>query len=229
LLEAYGGYGIVSGYSFDSGLLCFLDKGGVYAYAAIRGGGEKGSNWHRDGKGLKKMNSFNDFIDAAEYLINEKYTSSAKLGITGASNGGLLIGAVITLRPDLFKVAIPRVGVYDMLNYESFTAGIYWKNEYGNVEKEKDFKNLLSYSPLHTIKPKSNYPTMLIMTGKNDDRVVPSHSYKFAAKLQNNEGQTNPIYLRTSDGSGHYGKTNYKEAVEEEALFYSFLLYHLNN
>lgn len=229
LLEAYGGYGIVSGYSFDPGLLCFLDKGGVYAYAAIRGGGEKGRNWHRDGKRLKKMNSFNDFIDAAEYLIKEKYTSPAKLGITGASNGGLLIGAVITLRPDLFKVAIPKVGVYDMLNYDSFTAGTYWKDEYGNVENEKDFKNLLSYSPLHNVKPKVNYPTTLIITGENDDRVVPSHSYKFAAKLQNNEGQTNPVYLRTSSGSGHFGKANYKEAVEEEALFYSFLLYHLNN
>ena len=175
------------------------------------------------------MNSFNDFIDAAEFLIKENYTSSAKLGITGASNGGLLIGAVMTLRPDLFTVAIPKVGVFDMLNYDSLTAGTYWKSEYGDVEKEKDFKNLLSYSPFHNIKPKVNYPTTLIMTGENDDRVVPSHSYKFAAKLQNNEGQKNPVYLRTSSDSGHFGKANYKEAVEERALFFSFLLYHLSN
>lgn len=229
LLEAYGGYGTVSGYSFKSGLLCFLDKGGVYAYAGIRGGGVKGRDWYIDGKGLKKMNSFNDFIDAAEFLIKENYTSPAKLGITGASNGGLLIGAVMTLRPDLFKVAIPKVGVFDMLNFDSFTAGTYWKDEYGNVENEKDFKNLLSYSPLHNVKPKINYPTTLIITGENDDRVVPLHSYKFAAKLQNNEGQINPIYLMINSDAGHSGKTKYKEAVEEKAFFYSFLLYHLEN
>ena len=229
LLEAYGGSGKVSGYSFNSGLLCFLDKGGVYAYAGIRGDGVKGRDWYIDGKGLKKMNSFNDFIDAAEFLIKENYTSPAKLGITGGSNGGLLIGAVMILRPDLFKVAIPNVGIFDMLNFDSFTAGTYWKDEYGNVENEKDFKNLLSYSPLHNVKPKINYPTTLIITGENDDRVVPLHSYKFAAKLQNNEGQINPIYLMINSDAGHYGKTDYEGSVEEKAFFYSFLLYHLEN
>jgi prolyl oligopeptidase len=229
LLEAYGGYGTVSGPTFDSGLLCFLDQGGVYAYAEIRGGGEKGKKWHRDGSRLNKINSFNDFIDAAEFLIKEKYTSSSKLAISGASNGGLLVGAVITMRPDLFKVAIPKVGVFDMLNFDSFTAGTYWKNEYGNINNEIDFKNLISYSPLHNIKQSTNYPITLIITGENDDRVVPSHSYKFAAKLQNNEAQTNPIYLHTLSDAGHSGKVIYKDYVEEEAMFYSFLLYHLKN
>ena len=229
LLKAYGGFGVVSGPNYDTGLLYFLEQGGVYAFAEIRGGGEKGLKWHKDAVGLKKMNSFNDFIDAAEFLIKENYTSPAKLGITGASNGGLLIGAVMTQRPDLFKVAIPKVGVFDMLNFDSFTAGTYWKDEYGNVENEKDFKNLLSYSPYHNIKPKTNHPTTLIITGENDDRVVPLHSYKFAAKLQNNEGQINPIYLMINSDSGHYGKTDYEGSVEEKAFFYSFLLYHLEN
>lgn len=228
LLTAYGGYGVVSSPSFSSALLCFLEKGGVFAYAELRGGGEKGLKWHRDGKGMKKMNTFNDFIDAAEFLIREKYTSPSKLGITGGSNGGLVVGVAMTQRPDLFKVAIPYVGVFDMTKFSDFTAGTYWKGEYGNLEDEEQFNYIYSYSPYHNIKKDANYPISLVITGKNDDRVLPFHSYKFAAKLQNNEGQKNPVYLKTEYNSGHSGKSsNYSSRVEERAEFYSFLMYHL--
>ena len=228
LLSAYGGYGMVSSPSFSSALLCFLEKGGVFARAEIRGGGEKGLKWHKDGKGLKKMNTFNDFIDAAEFLIKEKYTSSSKLAITGGSNGGLVVGVAMTQRPDLFKVAIPEVGVFDMTKFSDYTAGTYWKNEYGDVANEESFNYIYSYSPYHNIKKEIDYPITLITTGVNDDRVLPFHSYKFAAKLQNNEGQKNPIYLKTGYNAGHSGKSsNYQEFVKERAEFYSFLLYHL--
>lgn len=228
LLSAYGGYGLVSRYYFNSALLCFLEKGGVFAYAEIRGGGEKGLKWHKEGKGSKKMNTYNDFIDAAEFLIKEKYTSSSKLAITGGSNGGLVVGVAMTQRPDLFKVALPNVGVFDMVKFSDYTAGTYWKTEYGDVEKEEDFKYLYSYSPYHNIKNGVNYPITLVITGENDDRVLPFHSYKFAAKLQNNEGQKNPIYLKTEHNAGHSGKvSNYNEQVKGKAEFYSFLMYHL--
>jgi prolyl oligopeptidase len=229
LLEAYGGFGVVSSPNYDTGLLYFLDKGGVYACAEIRGGGEKGEKWHEDGMGLKKMNSFNDFIDAAEYLIKEKYTSPNKLGITGASQGGLLVGVAITQRPDLFKVAIPKVGAFDMINFDLFTVGKYHYKEYGNVKKELDFKNLLSYSPYHNVKKDVNYPTTLIITSENDDRVPPLHSYKFAAALQNRIAQKNNIYLKVTKKAGHYGDySTYEKRLKEKAEFYSFLMYHLN-
>lgn len=229
LLSAYGGFGNISGPRYDTGLLYFLEKGGVYAYAEIRGGGEKGLKWHTEGKGLKKMNTFNDFIDAAEFLIREKYTSPNKLAITGASQGGLLVGVAMTQRPELFKVVVPKVGIYDMAKFGDYTAGKFWKDEYGNVENKQEFEALIKYSPYHNIKEDVNYPITLIITSENDDRVVPLHSYKFAAKLQNRAAQKNPIYLRTSKKSGHYGKnSNYNDAVEETADFYSFLLYHLN-
>lgn len=228
LLSAYGGYGSVTSPHFDSALLCFLDKGGIFARAEIRGSGEKGLKWHRDGKGLKKMNTFNDFIDAAEFLIKEKYTSPSKLAITGGSHGGLVVGVAMTQRPDLFKVALPDVGVFDMVKFEEFTVGKYSVDEFGSVSNVEDFKNLYSYSPYHNIKPNVDYPITLIITGENDDRAVPFHSYKFAAKLQNNEGQKNPIYLKTEYKAGHSGKiSNYQEFVQERAEFYSFLMYHL--
>jgi prolyl oligopeptidase len=229
ILEAYGGFGIVSEQNYDASLLCFLEKGGVYAFAEIRGGGERGLKWHKDGMGLKKMNSFNDFIDAAEYLINEKYTSSEKLAITGASNGGLVVGVVMTQRPELFKVAVPNVGVFDMLNFNQYTVGKYHFNEYGNPENKADFENLLTYSPFYCIKENVNYPTTLIITSENDDRAVPMHSYKFAARLQNRTAQKNPIYLKTLDNSGHNGKvSSFNNYFEERANFYDFILYHLN-
>jgi prolyl oligopeptidase len=229
LLEAYGGFGVVSGPSYDVGLLHFLEKGGVYAFAEIRGGGEKGTKWHKDGRGLKKMNSFNDFIDAAEFLIHEKYTSSEKLAISGASNGGLVVGVAMTQRPDLFKVAVPKVGVFDMIKFEQYTIGKFHLDEYGNPKNEDEFKALLAYSPYHNIKEDINYPTTLIITSENDDRVPPIHSYKFVAKLQNRSSQKNPIYLQVNDKAGHYGKvSNYENSVRKDAEFYSFIWEHLN-
>lgn len=229
LLEAYGGFGSVSGPSYDVGLLHFLEKGGVYAFAEIRGGGEKGRKWHKDGRGLKKMNSFNDFIDAAEFLISEKYTSSSKLAISGASNGGLVVGVAMTQRPDLFKVAVPKVGVYDMIKFEQYTIGKFHLDEYGNPEIEEEFNALLNYSPYHKIKEGVNYPTTLIITSENDDRVPPVHSYKFAARLQNRTAQKNPIYLQVKSNAGHYGKiSSYEKSVQADAEFYSFVWEHLN-
>ncbi|WP_395073983.1 prolyl oligopeptidase family serine peptidase [Flavobacterium sp.] len=229
LLEAYGGFGIVSSNYYDTGLLYFLEKGGVFAYAEIRGGGEKGEKWHEDGMGLKKMNCFNDFIDAAEYLIKEKYTSPNKLAITGGSQGGLLVGVAMTKRPELFKVAIPKVGVFDMAIFKKYTAGKYWLQEYGNVENEKDYNYLLNYSPFQNVKKEIKYPTTLIITSENDDRVPPLHSYKFAAALQNSITQKNTIYLKTTKKAGHYGNSStYEKRMNEKAEFYSFLMYHLN-
>lgn len=230
LLRAYGGFGSVSSPSFSSGLLCFLENGGVFAYAEIRGGGEKGLKWEKDGKNLKKMNSFNDFIDAAEYLIKEKYTSPDKLAINGGSYGGLVVGVAMTKRPELFKVAIPEMGALDMIKFDKYTVGRYHLDEFGNPENKAEFDNLLSYSPYHNIDEKTNYPLTLIITSENDDRVPPLHSYKFAARLQNREAQKNPIYLQTLEDSGHYGKiSTYNDTIKSESDFYSFLLYHLNN
>jgi prolyl oligopeptidase len=229
LLKAYGGFGVVSSPNYDTGLLYFLEKGGVFAYAEIRGGGEKGEKWHEDGMGLKKMNCFNDFIDAAEYLIKEKYTSPNKLAITGASQGGLLVGVAMTKRPDLFKVVIPKVGAFDMINFDQFTVGNYHYKEYGNIKNEADFINLLNYSPYHNVKKEVNYPITLIITSENDDRVPPLHSYKFAASLQNRTGQKNPIYLKVIKKAGHYGDSStYEKYLNEKAEFYSFLMYYLN-
>jgi prolyl oligopeptidase len=229
LLEAYGGFGLVSEPNYDSALLYFLEKGGVFCFAEIRGGGEKGLKWHKEAIGLKKMNSFNDFIDVAEYLIKEKYTSSQKLAISGGSYGGLVVGVAMTQRPDLFKVVIPKVGVFDMLKFDQYTVGGYHRDEFGSPETKTDFENLYSYSPYHNIKENVNYPTTLIITSENDDRVPPFHSYKFAARLQNRATQKNPVFLKTIDESGHYGKiSNYKSYQEDKAEFYDFLLYHLN-
>lgn len=229
LLKAYGGFGKVSGPNYDTGLLYFLEKGGVFAYAEIRGGGEKGKKWHLKGKGLNKMNTFNDFIDAAEFLIREKYTSPNKLAITGGSQGGLLVGVAMTQRPDLFKVVIPEVGVFDMVEFGKYTIGKFHYDEYGNPQNESEFKSLMAYSPYHNIKEDVNYPTCLIITSENDDRVPPFHSFKFAARLQNRAAQKNPVYLQTQSNSGHYGKvSNYKNRTASNAEFFDFLLFHLN-
>ncbi len=229
LLRAYGGFGKISAPNFSAGLVYFLEKGGVFAFAEIRGGGDKGLKWHNDGKGLKKRNSFNDFIDAAEFLIKEKYTSNNKLAINGGSYGGLVVGVALTQRPDLFKVAIPEMGVFDMVNFDQYTVGKYHLDEYGNPENKEEFNSLLSYSPYYNIKEEVNYPTTLIITSENDDRVPPLHSYKFAAKLQNRAAQKNPIFLKTLSDSGHFGKVaTYADYIKEEAEFYSFLLYYLN-
>ena len=229
LLRAYGGFGKVNSPSYSSGLIYFLEKGGVFAYAEIRGGGEKGLKWHNDGKGLKKMNSFNDFIDAAEFLIKEKYTSQERLAISGGSYGGLVVGVAMTQRPDLFKLVIPKMGVFDMAKFDQFTVGKYHLEEYGNPENKEEFNSILSYSPYYNVKENVNYPTTLLITSENDDRVAPLNSYKFAAKLQNRVAQKNQIFLKTLSGSGHYGKVaTYTDYVKEEAEFYGFLLFYLN-
>lgn len=229
LLEAYGGFGNISSPDFESGLLYFLEKGGIYAFAEIRGGGEKGINWHKDGKGIKKINGFNDFIDAAEFLIREKYTSSNKLGISGGSHGGLVVGVAMTQRPDLFKVAIPVAGVFDMAKYNLFTTGQYHLDEFGNPDNKPEYEALLTYSPYHNIKEDVNYPTTLILAGENDDRVTPFQSYKFAAKLQNRAAQKNPVYINVLKKAGHNGRgQTYDGRIESQSEYFSFLLYHLN-
>lgn len=227
LLEAYGGFGMISGTKYDNGILHFLDKGGVYAYAEIRGGGEKGISWHLNGSGKNKINGLNDFIDASEYLIKEKYTNPKKLAITGASHGGLVVGYALTERPDLYCLALPEVGVFDMVNAHKYTVGKYHLDEYGNPEIEDDFKKIINFSPLHKIKPDVNYPATIIFTADNDDRVPPFHSYKFAASLQNREAQKNPVFLITKKNLGHYGGNTYQKKVLEDAEFYDYLIYYL--
>ena len=229
LLEAYGGFGAVSQPHYDNGLVYFLNSGGVYAYAEVRGGGEKGVQWHRQGMRLKKINTLNDFIDAAQYLIKQNYTSANRLGITGASQGGLLVGAALVQHPELFKVALPKVGVYDMANFHQYTVGRFHFDEYGDPDDPKEFAAMMEYSPYHNIMENVNYPTTLIITSDNDDRVPPVHSYKFAAMLQGRPAQKNAVYLKTRLDSGHNGvTTSHEDRLAEKSDFYSFLLYHLN-
>ncbi|NOZ48147.1 MAG: S9 family peptidase [Chlorobi bacterium] len=228
LLKAYGGFGIISSPSFDPGIVHFLKEGGIFVFANIRGGGDKGTEWANQGRGIYKQNSFNDFIAAAEYLIKNNYTTPGKLAITGASNGGLVVGVAMTQRPDLFKVAVPVVAPFDMIRFEKFTIGHFHADEYGSVKDSAGFKRLLAYSPLHNIKENINYPATLIMTSDNDDRVPPLHSYKFAAKLQNRNAQKNPVLLRVEKNAGHYGATSsFKKQLKEEADMYDFILYNL--
>ncbi|WP_116790223.1 prolyl oligopeptidase family serine peptidase [Flavobacterium psychrotrophum] len=228
LLEAYGGFGSISDRDYDNGIIYFMKNGGVYAYAEVRGGGDKGQQWHRDGMRLKKINTLNDFIDGARFLIDQQYTSPNRLGITGGSQGGLLIGSALVQHPELFKVAIPKVGVYDMAKFHQYTIGRFHYDEYGDPEVAAEFNAMMEYSPYHNIKEDVNYPTTLIITSDNDDRVPPVHSYKFAARLQNRKAQTNPVFLKTRLDSGHYGVlTNYEDRIEEKSEFYSFLMYHL--
>lgn len=228
ILHAYGGFGAIVGPSFDPGIVHFLSEGGIYAFASIRGGGDKGKEWAYGGRGDQKQNSFDDFIAAAEYLIKNNYTSPGKLAITGGSNGGLVVGVAMTQRPELFKVAVPKVAPFDMIRFENFTIGHYHADEYGSVKDSAGFYNLLSYSPLHNIKEDVNYPATLIMTSDNDDRVPPLHSYKFAASLQNRKAQKNPILLRVEKGAGHQGAVkSFKSQIKEEADEYDFILYNL--
>jgi prolyl oligopeptidase len=201
-MYGYGGFNISETPNFSATRIMFLENGGVYALACIRGGGEYGEKWHRAGMQLNKQNVFDDFISGAEYLIREKYTSSGKLAIQGGSNGGLLVGAVINQRPELFKVALPAVGVMDMLKYHKFTIGWAWVTDYGSSDDSIHFKNLYSYSPLHNIS-KQNYPATFITTSDHDDRVVPLHSYKYAATLQEKNTGENPVLLSVETDAGH--------------------------
>lgn len=228
LLCAYGGFGKISTPKFNPGIVYFIEKGGVFAYANVRGGGDLGKDWAKAGRRLNKQNSIDDFNAAAEYLIKEAYTKPEKLACKGSSHGGLLVAAAAIQRPDLYAVAIPNVGVTDMLRFEKFTVGNFHINEFGTVSDSLDFINLRSYSPLHNIKEDVNYPAMLVMTSENDDRVPPFHSYKFVAELQNRKAQTNPILLRVEKNAGHNGASNYSARIKTQADMYGFILKILN-
>ena len=227
LLYAYGGFNISLTPSFSTSRIVWLENGGVYAQPNLRGGGEYGEKWHLAGTKLNKQNVFDDFIAAGEYLIKEKYTSSPYLAIQGGSNGGLLIGATMTQRPDLAKVALPAVGVMDMLRYNKFTAGAGWAYDYGTAEDSKEmFEYLRKYSPLHALKPGTSYPATLVTTADHDDRVVPAHSFKFAATLQQDQKGPDPILIRIDTKSGH-GSSNLSKALDVTADQFAFTWYNM--
>ena len=226
LLYGYGGFNISTSPSFNSLRLALLEQGFVYASANLRGGGEYGEKWHEAGTKLNKQNVFDDFIAAAEWLIANRYTSSELLTIQGGSNGGLLVGAVMNQRPDLFRVAIPQVGVMDMLRFHKFTIGWNWIPDYGSSDNEPEFKALYAYSPLHNIRHGTKYPAALITTADHDDRVVPAHSFKYAATLQANNGNTTPAFIRIETRSGH-GASSTTKSIELTADIYAFIFYNL--
>ena len=227
LLTGYGGFNISSTPSFSPGVMAWLELGGVYALANLRGGSEYGKEWHDAGRLQKKQNVFDDFVAAAEYLVREKYTSTRKLAIAGGSNGGLLVGAVLNQRPDLFAAALPAVGVMDMLRFHLFTIGWAWKSDYASSETKEGFETLFRYSPLHNIKPGTRYPAVLITTGDHDDRVVPAHSFKYAATLQPAQAGEAPVLIRIETRAGHgAGKPTHK-VIEEAADRYAFLVRNL--
>jgi prolyl oligopeptidase len=227
LLYGYGGFNIVTNPSFSALRIALLEQGFVYASANMRGGGEYGEKWHEAGTKLKKQNVFDDFIAAAEYLISQKYTSSARLAIDGASNGGLLVGAVANQRPDLFRAVHQHAGVMDMLRYQKFTIGWNWAADYGRSDaNEAEFKALYAYSPIHNVKPGTRYPSILVTTADHDDRVVPAHSFKYAAALQAAQAGDNPVIIRIDTKSGH-GASSTTKQLEQTADIYSFIMYNL--
>ena len=227
LLYGYGGFDISITPRFSLSNTIFLENGGIYVVANIRGGGEYGEEWHKAGTKLNKQNVFDDFIAAAEYLIEKKYTSSEKLAISGRSNGGLLVGACMTQRPELFKVALPGVGVMDMLRFHMFTIGWAWTGDYGSSENEEEFKYLYGYSPLHNIKAGVAYPATMVITADHDDRVVPAHSFKFIATLQENHRGSNPVLARIETMAGHGAGKPTSKRIEEGADILSFLCFNL--
>jgi prolyl oligopeptidase len=225
-LYGYGGFNVSLSPGFSASNLILLENDGVYVMANLRGGGEYGEEWHQAGMLLNKQNVFDDFIAAAEYLIDEDYTNSDKLAIAGGSNGGLLVGAAMTQRPDLFAVAFPAVGVMDMLRYHKFTVGKGWIPEYGNAEaSEEDFKNLVAYSPLHNLKDGTTYPATMVTTADHDDRVVPAHSFKFAARLQQAHEGDHPVLIRIETDAGHGAGKPTAKIIEEQADKWSFFFY----
>ena len=229
ILYGYGGFNISQTPGFSATNIAWLENGGVYAVANIRGGGEYGKKWHKAGTQMNKQNVFDDFIAAAEYLISENYTSSEYLAIRGGSNGGLLVAAVMIQRPELFKVAIPAVGVLDMLRYHQFTAGAGWSDDYGSADDSKEmFKYLLKYSPVHALKPDTNYPATLVTTADHDDRVVPAHSFKFAARLQEYHAGESPVLIRIQTRGGH-GSVSMDQRMELYADVFSFIWYNMGS
>ena len=226
ILYGYGGFNVSITPSFSITNAVWMENGGIYAVANLRGGGEYGQKWHTAGIQQKKQNVFDDFIAAAEYLLAEKYTSSDYLAIRGASNGGLLVGTVMTQRPDLMKVALPAVGVLDMLRYHTFTAGAGWAYDYGTANDDAQmFSYLRNYSPVHNVKKGNNYPATLVTTGDHDDRVVPAHSFKFAAELQDKQSGENPVLIRIDVNAGHGAGKPISKTIEENADIQAFTLY----
>lgn len=228
ILYGYGGFNISLRPSFSTANVVWMEQGGIYAVANLRGGGEYGKEWHKAGTKMQKQNVFDDFIAAAEYLIAEKYTSSDFLAIRGGSNGGLLVGATMTQRPDLVKVAIPQVGVLDMLRYHKFTAGAGWAYDYGTADDNKEmFEYLKGYSPVHNVKEGVAYPATMVLTGDHDDRVVPAHSFKFAAELQDKQTGENPTLIRIAVDAGHGAGTPISKTIEQYADIYGFTLFNM--
>ena len=228
ILYGYGGFNISIQPSFSVANAIWLEQGGIFAVPNLRGGGEYGKEWHKAGTQQKKQNVFNDFIAAAEFLIKNKFTNPEFLAIRGGSNGGLLVGATMTQRPELMKVALPAVGVLDMLRYHKFTAGAGWAYDYGTSEDSKAmFDYLKSYSPVHNVKEDTNYPATLITTGDHDDRVVPAHSFKFAAQLQNKQNGENPILIRIETNAGHGAGTPVSKRIEQYADIFGFTLFNM--
>jgi prolyl oligopeptidase len=228
ILYGYGGFNVSLTPSFSISNAVWLENGGVYAVANLRGGGEYGKKWHDAGTQLKKQNVFDDFIAAAEYLISENYTSSDYLAIKGGSNGGLLVGAVMTQRPDLIKVALPAVGVLDMLRYHTFTAGAGWAYDYGTADQSTEmFKYIKGYSPVHNVKAGTNYPATMVTTGDHDDRVVPAHSFKFAAELQDKQVGANPVLIRIDVNAGHGAGKSVAATIQENVDMQVFTLFNM--
>jgi prolyl oligopeptidase len=224
LLYAYGGFGASETPFFSVARAVWLEMGGIYAVANLRGGGEYGEDWHQAGTKKNKQNVFDDFIACAEWLIREKYTSTPKLAVTGASNGGLLIGAVMTQRPELFGACVPQVGVMDMLRFQKFTIGWAWVDDYGSSDDPEMFKVLHAYSPYHNLKPGTKYPSTMVTTADHDDRVVPAHSFKFAATLQAAQAGPEPILIRIETKAGHGAGKPTSKLIEEAADKLAFLV-----
>lgn len=228
ILYGYGGFNISLTPSFSIANAVWMEQGGIYAVPNLRGGGEYGKEWHKAGTKLKKQNVFDDFIAAAEYLIDNNFTSSDYLAIRGGSNGGLLVGATMTQRPDLMKVALPAVGVMDMLRYHTFTAGAGWAYDYGTADDDKEmFEYLKGYSPVHNVKEGVAYPATLVTTGDHDDRVVPAHSFKFAAELQDKQSGPNPTLIRIETDAGHGAGTPVSKTIEQYADIFGFTLFNM--
>ncbi|MEO8712006.1 MAG: prolyl oligopeptidase family serine peptidase, partial [Parafilimonas sp.] len=228
LLYAYGGFNISVTPYFSNAAFILLENNGVYAVANIRGGGEYGETWHKGGELLNKQNCFDDFIAAAQYLIDEHYTTKDLLAVNGGSNGGLLIGAVMTQRPDLFKVALPEVGVMDMLRFQKFTVGAGWVAEFGSSDSAKYFPYIYKYSPLHNIKDGVQYPATMVFTADHDDRVVPAHSFKFAATLQAKQTGNNPVLIRIDTDQGHGASgSSLSKTIDEQTDKFAFMFYNM--
>ena len=228
ILYGYGGFNLSLTPRFSVTRAVWLEQGGIYAVANLRGGGEYGKKWHKAGTQLHKQNVFDDFIGAGEFLINKNYTSSDYLAVNGGSNGGLLVGAVMTQRPDLMKVALPAVGVLDMLRYHTFTAGAGWAYDYGTAEQSEEMFNYLQgYSPVHNVKTGVKYPATLVTTGDHDDRVVPAHSFKFAAELQAKQAGSAPTMIRIETNAGHGAGTPVSKTIEQYADIYGFTLFNM--